>query len=87
MESTCRNVNASRRSHKASFAVSDVATYTALVFDVAVHSWSFDFHEITPLPNLKQYTVVDFRLSTQQAKFESVYPTTLELSFGPNRMP
>ena len=72
MESTCRNMCVSRPSHKASFAASDAATYFASVIEVIVHSLSFDFHEIAPLPNLKQYPVVDFRLSTQPAKSESV---------------
>ena len=70
--STCRNVCASRPSHKASFAASDATTYSALVVEVAVHSWSFDFQEIAPLPKLKQYLVVDLRLSTQPAKSGSV---------------
>ena len=46
--------------------------YLALVVDVVMHSWSFDFQEIVPLPNLKKYPVVDFWLSTQPIKSKSV---------------
>ena len=68
----CRNVHASRPSHRASFAASDATTYSALGVELVVHSSSFDFHEIAPLLNLKQYLVVDFRLFTRPTKSESV---------------
>ena len=60
----CRNVHANQPSHRPSFVALGATTYSASVVEVVVHSWSFDFHEIAPLPNWKQYLVVDFRLST-----------------------
>ena len=72
VEPTCWNVCASRSSHKASFVTLDVTTYSASFVEVVMHSWSFDFHEIAPVANLKHYPIVDFRLSTQPTKSESV---------------
>ena len=72
--SACWNVHPSWPSHKAFFAVSEVATYCymASVVEVVVQSWSFDFHDIATLPTRNKYPFVDFRLSTQVAKYEMV---------------
>ena len=56
-------MQASLLSHIASFATLDVTTYSAMVFEVAMQSWSFDLHEIALVLNWKSYLDVDFRLS------------------------
>ena len=69
---TCQNVKANRLRHSASFVALDATTYSTSVVEVAMHSWSFDIHDIAPCLNQKKYPDVDFWLFRQPTKSESI---------------
>ena len=65
------------RSHRASFAASEQAMYSASVLEVATTDCLVDFHEIAPLYSVNKDPEVDFQVSLSPAQSESVKPNKL----------
>ena len=72
----------SLRIHRASFAASKQAIYSALVLDVATTFCFVDFQETAPPWSRKTYPEVDFRESLSPAQSESV-KLVIPVEIGP----
>src|SRR5947209_20453018 len=60
------------RSHRASFAASEQAMYSASVLEVATTDCLVDFHETAPPDSVNRNPEVDFRVCLSPAQSESV---------------